>query len=168
MFSFSVWINSIKSYLTHWFVNTLWPCDTIWWQRSGSALAKLMAFCLMAPSHYLSQCWLPIQSLLRFCGIHPRAISQWVPKLLYCIWKIILLKLLPPLPGASELTYWEQLGISFWIINLLILLGHETMVCAVCLTVFLLKKYVWISFRKFYADLHTHPWPKRGPRGPIY
>ena len=40
-----------------------------------------------------------------FCGIHLRATSQWVPKLLVCIMsmKIMLLKLLPHLPGANEL-----------------------------------------------------------------
>ena len=31
--------------------NSLWPSDTIWWQRSGSILAQIMACCLMAPSH---------------------------------------------------------------------------------------------------------------------
>ena len=36
----------------------LWPSDTIWWHRSKSALAKIMACCLVEPSHYLSQCWL--------------------------------------------------------------------------------------------------------------
>ena len=39
------------------FINSLWPCDTIWWRRSQSTLAKVMACCLMAPSHDLNQCW---------------------------------------------------------------------------------------------------------------
>ena len=30
----------------------------MWWQRSGSTLAQVMVCCLMAPSHYLNQCWL--------------------------------------------------------------------------------------------------------------
>ena len=34
------------------------PSNTIWWQRSGSTLAQVMACCLTAPSHYLNQCWL--------------------------------------------------------------------------------------------------------------
>ena len=44
-------------------------------------------------------------SLVRFCGIHLRAISLWVLKLLFCIMslKSILLRLLPHLPGASEI-----------------------------------------------------------------
>ena len=41
-------------------INSLWPSDTIWWQRSGSILAQVMACCLTAPSHYLNQCWLSI------------------------------------------------------------------------------------------------------------
>ena len=34
-------------------VNSWWPSDAIWRHRSGSTLAKVMACCLMAPSHYL-------------------------------------------------------------------------------------------------------------------
>ena len=33
---------------------------TIWWHRTGSTLAQVMACCLMAPSHYPNQCWLII------------------------------------------------------------------------------------------------------------
>ena len=39
-------------------VNSLWPSDAIWRQRSGSTLAQVMACCLTAPSHYLNQCCL--------------------------------------------------------------------------------------------------------------
>ena len=42
------------------YINTLWPSDTIWRQRSGSTLAQVMACCLTAPSHYLDQSWLII------------------------------------------------------------------------------------------------------------
>ena len=35
-------------------LNSLWPSDTIWWQRCGSTLAQVMASCLTAPSHYLN------------------------------------------------------------------------------------------------------------------
>ena len=41
-------------------INSLWPGDTIWRQRSGSTLAQVMACCLSAPSHYLNQYWLII------------------------------------------------------------------------------------------------------------
>ena len=43
----------------HW-INSLYPSDALWWHRSGSTLAQAMACCLMAPSHYLNQCWLII------------------------------------------------------------------------------------------------------------
>ena len=42
--------------LIHVTVNSLWPSDAIWWQRSGSTMAQVMACCLTAPSHYLNQC----------------------------------------------------------------------------------------------------------------
>ena len=42
------------------YVNPLWPSDAIWQQKSGAILAQVMACCLMAPSHYLNQCWLII------------------------------------------------------------------------------------------------------------
>ena len=59
---------------------------------------------LMPPSHNLNQWWLPISTLR---GSHMKALSQWVLRLLVCIIisKIILLKVLPHVPGASELMY---------------------------------------------------------------
>ena len=47
------------------FVNSLRSSDAIWWQRSGSTLAQVMACCLMVPSHYLNQCWPIISELQR-------------------------------------------------------------------------------------------------------
>ena len=46
-------------------VNTLWPSDTIWHQRSWSTLFQVIAWCLMAPSYYLNQCWPIINEILR-------------------------------------------------------------------------------------------------------
>ena len=48
--------------LPQW-VNSLWPSDAIWRQRSGSTLAQVIACCLTAPSHYLNQCWLIISKV---------------------------------------------------------------------------------------------------------
>ena len=48
----------IYGYLLEGDFNSLWPGDAIWWHRSGSTLAQVMACCLMAPSHYLNQYWL--------------------------------------------------------------------------------------------------------------
>ena len=74
--------------------------DSLWPQRSASTLAQVMDCCLVAPNHYLNQCWLLISSVLRFNDIHLRAISQPMPKLLFCIMslKIIHLKSRPYLP----------------------------------------------------------------------
>ena len=38
--------------------NSLRPSDAIWRQMSWTTLAWVMACCLMAPIHYLNQCWL--------------------------------------------------------------------------------------------------------------
>ena len=39
-------------------VDSLWPSDIIWQYRSGLTLTDVIAAGLMAPSHYLNQCWL--------------------------------------------------------------------------------------------------------------
>ena len=69
---------------------SLWPCDVIWWQRSGSTLVQAMACCLMAPSHYLNQCWL--------------LISEVLSKLIFCVMsvKMVHLKLLPNFSGDID------------------------------------------------------------------
>ena len=46
-------------------LNSLWPSDIKWRQGSRSTLAQVMACCLMAPSHYLNQCWLIISKVQR-------------------------------------------------------------------------------------------------------
>ena len=46
-------------------INSQWPSDAIWCYRSGTTLAQVIACCLMAPSHYLNQCWL-IMSKVRW------------------------------------------------------------------------------------------------------
>ena len=45
-------------------INSLCSSNAIWRYRSGSTLAQVMACCLMAPSHYLKQCWLIISKVL--------------------------------------------------------------------------------------------------------
>ena len=44
-------------------MNSLRPSDAIWWHRSVSTLAQVMACCPTAPSHYLNQCWLIISKV---------------------------------------------------------------------------------------------------------
>ena len=55
------WIEIWSSGLTD--INSLRPSDAIWWHRFGSTLAQVMVCCLMAPSHYLNQCWLIISKV---------------------------------------------------------------------------------------------------------
>ena len=45
-------------------INLLCPCDDIWWHRPQLTLVQLMAWCLMAPSHYLTQCWLTMKEII--------------------------------------------------------------------------------------------------------
>ena len=45
-------------------INSLWPSDAMWRHRSGLTLAQVMAWCLTAPSHYLTQCWRIISEVL--------------------------------------------------------------------------------------------------------
>ena len=55
--------NEIRLHAQFWCLNSLWPSDARWWQRSGSTMAHVMACCLTAPSHYLNQCWLIISEI---------------------------------------------------------------------------------------------------------
>ena len=48
--------------------------DAIWQVRSRSTMVQVLAWCLMAPSHYWDKCWLLISEMI--CGIHLRTISQ--------------------------------------------------------------------------------------------
>ena len=38
----------------------MWPSDAMWWHKSESTSAQVMACYLTAPSHYRNQCWLVI------------------------------------------------------------------------------------------------------------
>ena len=100
-------------------LNSLWPSDAIWQHRYASTLAQVMAWCLVAPSHYLSRCWLIISEVLwhshesnctgnaqdichlyQFENIHLRAISHAILKIsvLHMSLKITNLRLWPPIP----------------------------------------------------------------------
>ena len=65
-----------------------------WLYRSGSTLAQVMACCLMAPSHYLIQCWLIISQVVWHS---PDGNIHWK------CWQIIHLKSQPHFPGGNEL-----------------------------------------------------------------
>ena len=82
--SMHIWLSvhcmKLKKFECPFPFNSLWPSDTIWWYRSGSTLAQVMAWCLTAPSHYLNQCWLII-SKVHLSHYHKKIISSalWHP-----------------------------------------------------------------------------------------
>ena len=96
--------------------NSLWLNDAIWRYRSGSTLAQVMACCLREPNHYLNQCWL-IVKYVRWHSAESNFVRS-VPELILdmCL-EITLLKLLPHLPGANELTFSLPQGVGncIWI-----------------------------------------------------
>ena len=102
------WHNQILVNWDDWLTinfNSLWPIDTIWWHRSGSTLAQVMACCLMPPSHYLHQCWLIIGKV----QLHPASEIQEIPQpsITTINWKVTYLKFHSNLSGANELTHWS-------------------------------------------------------------
>ena len=73
-------------------VNSLWPSDTIWWHRSGSILAQVMACCLTAPSHYLKQSWFTVKGILwhspnSMISIHKMILKNTFVKLRPYLWE---------------------------------------------------------------------------------
>ena len=61
----------------------------IWWYRSGSTLAQVMACCLTAPSHYLNQYWILINSFPTRTPFMPN-------------WKALTKKLTSGMPKMSK------------------------------------------------------------------
>ena len=56
--NFNLWWADLLWSKSPWFwINSLWSCDAMWRHNFGSTLAQVMACCLMAPSHYLNQCY---------------------------------------------------------------------------------------------------------------
>ena len=90
----------ISGYLHHTSLNPLWPSDAIWHCISGSTLAQVMACCLMAPSHYLNQCWLSIKMVLWYSPILQEVLKISIHQISL---KDTFAKLLPHLPGANAL-----------------------------------------------------------------
>ena len=92
----------------------LWPSGTIWWQRIESTLVQVMAWCLMAPSHYLNQCWLLIHEVQRHSPESNFTMRTQVTSL-YLSLKITLLKCLPYLPVINGLNATERALTEFHI-----------------------------------------------------
>ena len=97
------------------------PSDVIQRHTHGPTLAQVMATCLAASSHYPNQCLLIINL---FCGIHMTTISHSFLKI--SIHDISLkntyLKVQPHLPGANDLTSFNDKGCVSLYHRLLVLL----------------------------------------------
>ena len=96
--------------LQHWVsnINSLWPSDAIWRQKSVSTLAQVMACCLTAPSHYMNQCWF-ITSKVQWCsseGTYTWDITTISTKISF---KIIFLRFYWNLRGTNELSFYVSL-----------------------------------------------------------
>ena len=87
-----------------WYWSSLWPGNVIWWHRSGSALAQVMACCLRAPSHYLDQCSLIISKVQRHSSEGNFA-KNLQPSTTKISLKITLVEFLWNLLGDNELIF---------------------------------------------------------------
>ena len=76
--------------------NSLCPSDAIWRNRTGSALAQVMACCLTAPSHYLNQCWLIINKGQWHSDDGNFTMDTSVTNLLKLAWKLLIYNFLNP------------------------------------------------------------------------
>ena len=71
-------------------INSLGPSDAIWRHGTRSTLAQVMACCLMAPSHYLNQCWLIISKVLWQAPVGYFKRDTPIHKLIILVWKLLI------------------------------------------------------------------------------
>ena len=83
------------------FINSLWPSDTIWQQGFWSALAQVMACCLIVPTHYQNQCWLISKPLWHSFECNFPRLPQL--SIITVSLTISCLNFLSNLPGSKEL-----------------------------------------------------------------
>ena len=102
--------------------NTDW--DNLWLGYIG-----LLPDGIMAPRHYLNQCWLIISEILcHSTEGNIRGIVQDISPWLIWILKIIDLKLEPHLTGASKLTHWGQVQVTHICVSKLTIIGSDNSV----------------------------------------
>ena len=94
-------------------VNSLWPSDLIY-LRSWSTLIQVMAYCLIAPSHYLNQCWLTIKEILwhPFHGnvyLNTQVIN---PKVMFEIYTFEITATSPRVQWVTLLKHWIYLPVA--------------------------------------------------------
>ena len=125
----STWLSTIS--LAQSSINSLWPSDAIWWHKSGSTLAQVMAKC--RPSHCLKQCWHIINMFMwhspnaNFTGsVHDINLRR--------VLKNTLVKLCSQLPGANELTPEKEPWVSFAEMGMKNVLTHWGRVTHMCVS----------------------------------
>ena len=102
-----MYVKSYKDSYMMYGINSLWPSGAIWWHRSGSILAQVMACCLTAPSHHLNQYWFIFKGVL-----WPSPEGNFIGRLnisIYMILKITNLRLQSHFTMDNELI-WPDLG----------------------------------------------------------
>ena len=123
-----------ENYVMHFLFNSLWPDDTIWWHKSGSALDLVMSWCFTAPNH-------ADISLVRSCCMRLRTLSRRLLKQIHSVMslKVTFLKLLLQLPGNNALNHQCQSD------------GHQKQIWSIF--------YVFgISLRLSYSALRQNHW----------
>ena len=90
-----------KIFLDENTLNSLWPCGTIWWHRSGIIVVQVMACCRQWQQAIIEK----ILTILYWCPVAFNWVQfNRVHKILFSIviLKVILSKLLSQLPGANK------------------------------------------------------------------
>ena len=101
-------IDSIWSQFSIQLLNSLRLSDATWRQRFVSSLGQVMACCLTASSHYLSQCWQIISEVLWLFiwfshgswDFHPCMMGKTQHKCMHILWNILC-------SICSRLAYYE-------------------------------------------------------------
>ena len=91
-------------------LTTLLPSNAIWQHRSGSTVAQVMAWCLVASSHYLNQCWLNIKDVLWHSSENSftRSAHEFNQKHVFTYY---IFKILSVLSRANELIFLNKMCI---------------------------------------------------------
>ena len=89
--------------LVYYLFSSLSSSDVIWWHKSGSTLAQVVACILMVTTRYLNQCWLVISMAPQHSSVGMIIKSEDTNRQVRL--KIALLESHPCLTGIDESTY---------------------------------------------------------------
>ena len=106
-----LYLTQLISLLWSWNPSNSWPSDCMWWHRSRSKLAKVMACCYQHQAIIRTNVYL---SSIRSSGVHLMAKFKGMPKISFtktCL-KVLYLELLPHLSGENELIVAKHLKVT--------------------------------------------------------